>query len=103
MTAQQSWAAQLAVAMAAVGPPLSLDSPAPVSVKDVEAHGMAYQLQQMMAAARQPGASRFKFYVGSVRHGLLVPGSLLQRQQYLDVMRRRQSRQALAQLRTRSH
>ena len=65
--------------------------------------GRERQLQQLRAAADREGASKLRHYVQQVRGLSLMPPALGQRQPYLEAVRRRQQREALAQLRTGSH
>ena len=101
--ARQPWAAQFAAAMAAAGQPVNLQEPDPVSLNELVESGQERQLQQLRAAADREGASKLRHYVQQVRGLSLMPPALGQRQPYLEAVRRRQQREALAQLRTGSH
>ncbi|EFN52894.1 hypothetical protein CHLNCDRAFT_54215 [Chlorella variabilis] len=62
------------------------------------------QLAQLQEALAKGGASRLEHYVHNVVGALnLAPAMFGQRETYLDAVRRRQDREALAQLRTGSH
>ena len=108
--AQQSWAAQLAAGLAAVGMQLDLQQPAPVDLGELGEAAQRRQLQlqlqlaQLQEALAKGGASRLEHYVHNVVGALnLAPAMFGQRETYLDAVRRRQDREALAQLRTGSH
>ena len=102
--AQQSWAAQLAAGLAAVGMQLDLQQPAPVDLGELGEAAQRRQLAQLQEALAKGGASRLEHYVHNVVGALnLAPAMFGQRETYLDAVRRRQDREALAQLRTGSH
>ena len=102
--AQQSWAAQLAAGLAAVGMQLDLQQPAPVDLGELGEAAQRRQLAQLQEALAKGGASRLEHYVHNVVGALnLAPAMVGQRETYLDAVRRRQDREALAQLRTGSH
>ena len=101
--ARQSWAEQLAAGMAAVGLPLDLAQPAPIGLKQLAANAREHQAAQLLAAAAQAGASRLQHYVFSVCGGAVTAESVAQRQPYLEQVRERRRREAVAQLRTGSH
>jgi len=101
--ARQSWAAQLAAPLAAIGMAVSLADLSPISLQEVHDRGLQFQAARLVAAAAKDGASRLRHYVDGVGGGRITPGSLEQMQPYLDEVRLRQHRQALAQLRTGSH
>ena len=102
--AQQSWAAQLAAGLAAVGMQLDLQQPAPVDLGELGEAEQRRQLAQLQEALAKGGASRLEHYVHNVVGALnLAPAMFGQRETYLDAVRRRQDREALAQLRTGSH
>ena len=101
--ARQPWAAQFAAAMAAVGQPVNLREPEAVSLSELVESGQERQLAQLTAAATREGASKLQHYVRQVWGPGLVPPALGRRQPYLEAVRRRQQREALAQLRTGSH
>ena len=102
--AQQSWAAQLAAGLAAVGMQLDLQQPATVDLGELGEAAQRRQLAQLQEALAKGGASRLEHYVHNVVGALnLAPAMFGQRETYLDAVRRRQDREALAQLRTGSH
>ena len=102
--AQQSWAAQLAAGLAAVGMQLDLQQPAPVDLGELGEAAQRRQLAQLQEALAKGGACRLEHYVHNVVGALnLAPAMFGQRETYLDAVRRRQDREALAQLRTGSH
>lgn len=96
------WAGQLAVAMEAVGLPLDLQQPRPVSYAAVQRAGLERHLEQLSAAATRQGATKTAHYVQRVWGGTL-DASTYGRAAYVDAVRERARRQALAQLRTGSH
>ncbi|EFN50450.1 hypothetical protein CHLNCDRAFT_143409, partial [Chlorella variabilis] len=101
---EQSWAAQLAAGLAAVGMQLDLQQPAPVDLGELGEAAQRRQLAQLQEALAKGGASRLEHYVHNVVGALnLAPAMFGQRETYLDAVRRRQDREALAQLRTGSH
>lgn len=61
--ARQSWAAQLAAGLAAVGIQLDMQQPAPVDLGEL---GDASQLAELQAAVAKGGASRLEPYVHNV-------------------------------------
>jgi hypothetical protein len=100
--ARRPWAGQLAEAMAGIGMPLDLQQPAPIGRKALERCGLEHHLRQLGDAATREGASKLRHYVEHVRGGRLE-AECYGRVQYLDVVRERGRREALAQLRTGSH
>lgn len=101
-SARQSWAAQLAAGMAAIGMPLDLQHPAPIPLKQLTSCGRQRQLQQFQSLATRVGASKMQHYM-LVCGGNLEASSFGQREAYLVEVRQRHEREALAQLRTGSH
>jgi len=102
-SARQSWAAQLAAGMAAIGMPLDLAQPAPISLPQLLDQGLQHQARQLTAAAQREGSSKVRHYVHGTRGGVIAHESVVRRQPYLDKVRQRRHREALAQLRTGSH
>jgi hypothetical protein len=100
---RQSWAAQFAAGLAAIGMPLNLQQPAPLDLEAATSQGQQRQLQQLHTAATREGASKLQHYVQHVCGGTLQASDLGQRAAYLDEVRQRHQREALAQLRTGSH
>ena len=101
--ARQPWAAQFGAAMEAVGMPVDLQEPAAISLTALADTAQLHQLRQLTAAAERDGASRLQHYVAGVRGNLVAPGSLWEPRRYLAQVRRREDREALAQLLTGSH
>ena len=64
--AQQSWAAQLAAGLAAVGMQLDLQQPAPVDLGELGEAAQRRQLAQLQEALAKGGASRLEHYVHNV-------------------------------------
>jgi hypothetical protein len=86
--------------MAAVGQPVNLRGPEPVSLNELESK-QERQLWQLTIAAAREGAIAAISMAGV---GLgLVPPALGRRQPYLEAVWRRQLREALTQLRAGSH
>ncbi|EFN50798.1 hypothetical protein CHLNCDRAFT_55564 [Chlorella variabilis] len=83
---------------------LDLQQPAPVDLGELGEAAQRRQLAQLQEALAKGGASRLEHYVHNVVGALnLAPAMFGQRETYLDAVRRRQDREALAQLRTGSH
>ena len=101
--ARQSWAGQLAAALGAIGMPLDLQQPATIGRKKLESAGLEHHLAQLEKAATREGASRLQYYVQRVHGGDVGGPEEYGRAPYLDVVRERARREALAQLRTGSH
>ena len=101
--ARQSWAAQLAAGMTALQLPLALEQPAPVNLEELMEAAQKRQLAQFHQAATRAGATKLQQYEVNVWGGFLTYGALSQRPKYLDEVRQRQHRGALAQIRTGSH
>lgn len=100
--AWSSWAGQMATAMAAIGLPLDLQQPRPVSYAAVQQAALDRHLQQLSTAATRLGATKTAHYMQRVWGGTLDVNTY-GRAAYLDAVRERVRRQALAQLRTGSH
>ncbi|EFN51386.1 expressed protein [Chlorella variabilis] len=80
------------------------EQPAPVDLGELGEAAQRRQLAQLQEALAKGGASRLEHYVHNVVGALnLAPAMFGQRETYLDAVRRRQDREALAQLRTGSH
>ncbi|EFN60091.1 hypothetical protein CHLNCDRAFT_133405 [Chlorella variabilis] len=80
---------------------LDLQQPAPVDLGELGEAAQCRQLAQLQEALAKGGASRLEHYVHNVVGALnLAPAMFGQRETYLDAVRRRQDREALAQLRT---
>jgi hypothetical protein len=102
LRARQSWAGQLAAAMATIGIPLDLQQPVAIGRKQLQRCGLEHHLQQLGAAATREGASKLRHYVVDVCGGDMEV-ECYGRAQYVDEVRERRRREALAQLRTGSH
>jgi len=100
---RQSWAQQLAAGLAAVGVHLDLGNPRPLSKAAVLQSGRERQLAQLLSAATRDGATKLQHYTVSVCGGKVDAASLGIRAPYLDAVRERSRREALAQLVTGSH
>ena len=99
---RQPWAAQLAVALAAVGMHVDLQAPRPLCVTQLQRAALQRHLQEVSAAAARPGASKLAHYLATAWGGQLppaeehAPGPAA----YLAAVRQRARCAALAQLRT---
>ena len=101
--ARQSWAAQLAAGLAAVGMPVDLTQPEPISLAALKDACQERQLSQFQHAATRDGATKLRQYSTNISGGLMCASQLAVRAPYLEVVRQRRLREALAQLRTGSH
>ena len=98
---RRPWAGQLQQALAAVGVEVSLETPAPIHVRALRQAGLEHFMGQIMAEAEHRQHGRFYHYVHHVWGG--ERPEVYVRAAYLDEVRRLSQRQALAQLRLRSH
>lgn len=101
--AQRSWAAQLQAGLEAVGVQLDLQQPEAVGRAQLRDACRARQAAMLNEAASKEGASRMQHYVLGTCGGVVEPGSLAQPQPVLSLVRERQRRQALMQLRAGTH
>ena len=101
--AELPWAAQLQRAMQEAGVAgFSLQDAAPPAPADVRQAALQHYLQRVAAEAQQPGASRMHHYFGVVRPECLEADSY-GRPAYIEAVRERYHRRALAELRTGVH
>ena len=83
---------------------LDLQQPAPVDLGKLGDAAQRRQLAQLQTAVAKGGARRLEHYVHNVVGALnLAPAMFGQRETYLDAVRRRQDREALAQLHNGAH
>ena len=100
--AQLPWAAQLQRALREVGVEFDPAERAPLQQAAVERAALQHHLQQVAAAAEQPGRSRLRHYFCAVRPSCLSPDGY-GLPEYLREVRERWRRVALAELRTGVH
>ena len=108
--AWQSWVAQLATWLAAVGMPLDLQSPAAVGRAALQRAALQHHLEALSEAATRAEASKLRhyMYVQLVRGGCSEAESYAQLSMhicftYVKTVQKEQRQEALAQLRTGSH
>jgi len=98
---RRPWAGQLRQALAAVGVEVSLERPAPIHIRGLRTAGLEHFMGQIQAEAAGRQHGRFWHYVEHVWGGQMP--ATYGRAAYLDEVRRLSHRQALAQVRLRSH